>query len=47
MGGRLILLQPTVNIQKLLEITKLESVFRVFPDEAEAVRNALSGLVAA
>src|SRR5436190_10829626 len=38
-GGQLILLQPTVHIQRLLEITKLDSVFRIYRDEAEAVRN--------
>jgi anti-sigma B factor antagonist len=46
-GGQLVLLQPTVNIQKLLEITKLNSVFQTYRDEAEAVRGALSGFVAA
>jgi len=46
-GGQLILLKPTENIRKLLQITKLDSVFQTSREEAEAVRSALTSFVAA
>ena len=36
-GGQLILLQPTPQVRKQLEITKLDTVFAVVKDEAEAI----------
>src|SRR5215510_10530297 len=36
-GGDLVLLRPTARIRKLLSITKLDSVFRCFEQEVEAV----------
>jgi len=45
-GGQLILLNPTDHIRKLLEITKLDSVFQTSCDETEAVRSAHTSLVA-
>ena len=36
-GGQLILLRPTDHVQKLLEITRLNSVFHTSSEEAQAV----------
>ena len=36
-GGQLILLQPSPQVRKQLEITKLDTVFAVVKDEAEAI----------
>lgn len=38
-GGRLKLLRLTKRIKDLLQITKLYTVFEVFEDEDEAIRN--------
>jgi len=45
-GGRLILLQPTDHVQKLLQITKLNSVFHTSGEEAQAVRSARTSFAA-
>jgi anti-sigma B factor antagonist len=37
-GGDVRLLKPTPRIQKLLNITKLDSVFKTFEQEADAIR---------
>lgn len=37
-GGRVILLRPTGHVQKLFEITRLNSVFETSLDEGEALR---------
>jgi anti-sigma B factor antagonist len=39
-GGELILLRPTAHVERLLEITKLNSVFHISADEEQAVRSA-------
>jgi anti-sigma B factor antagonist len=39
-GGQLILLRPTDNVQTLFHITRLNSVFQISGEEAEAVRSA-------
>lgn len=39
-GGELILLRPTDHVQKLFQITKLNTVFHISGEEAQAVRNA-------
>jgi anti-sigma B factor antagonist len=39
-GGQLILLRPTDHVQKLFQITKLNSVFHTSGEEAQAVRTA-------
>ena len=36
-GGQFILLQPSPQVSKQLEITKLDTVFAVVKDEAEAI----------
>ena len=45
-GGQLILLRPTENVQKLLQITKLNSIFQTSGDEAQAVTSARMSLAA-
>ena len=45
-GGQLVLLRPTVYVQKLFEITKLNTVFHISGEEAQAVRSALSNVAA-
>jgi anti-sigma B factor antagonist len=39
-GGQLILLRPTDHVQKLFQITKLNTVFHTSGEEAQAVRSA-------
>jgi|SRR5439155_18074390 len=39
-GGQLILLRPTDHVQKLFQITKLNSVFHISGEEAQAVTSA-------
>jgi anti-sigma B factor antagonist len=39
-GGQLILLRPTDYVQKLFQITKLNSVFLISGEEVEAIRSA-------
>jgi len=38
-GGRLVLLRPTDHVQQLLRISKLDTVFHVSGEEAQAVRS--------
>ena len=45
-GGQLVLLRPTGYVQKLFEITKLNTVFHISGEEAQAVRSALSNVAA-
>lgn len=45
-GGHLILLRPTDRIQRLFEITKLDSVFHISLEEAQAVTSAQNSLAA-
>jgi anti-anti-sigma factor len=35
--GKIVLLQPTEAVQKVLQTTKLDTIFEVFTDEAQAV----------
>ena len=44
--GQLILLRPTDHVQKLLQITKLNSVFQISGEEVQAVRSARTSLSA-
>jgi anti-sigma B factor antagonist len=37
-GGQFILLLPSPHVRKQLEITKLDTVFTIIADEAEAIR---------
>ena len=39
-GGRMVLLRPTDHVQQLLRISKLNTVFPIFGEEAQAVRSA-------
>ena len=45
-GGQLILLRPTDYVQKLFQITKLNSVFRTSGEESQAIRTARMSLAA-
>ena len=45
-GGQLILLRPTDQVQKLLQITKLSSIFHITDDEARALISARVSLAA-
>ena len=45
-GGQLILLQPTDHVQKLFQITKLNSIFPISEEEAQAVTRLQASLVA-
>jgi anti-sigma B factor antagonist len=38
--GKLVLLQPTDHVQQLLELTKLNAVFHILGEEAQAVTSA-------
>ena len=38
-GGQLILLRPTNHVQTLFQITKLNTIFNISADEADAVRS--------
>ena len=44
-GGQLILLRPSDHVQKLFQITKLNSVFQISGEEAQAVRSVRKSLV--
>src|SRR5215831_8604947 len=37
-GGKLIVLRPSPQVRKQLEVTKLDTVFTIVTDEAEAIR---------
>ena len=39
-GGQLILLRPTDHVQELFRITKLNTVFHISAEEAQAVKSA-------
>jgi anti-anti-sigma regulatory factor len=39
-GGQLILLRPTDHLQTLFRITKLNTIFHISAEEAQAVRSA-------
>src|SRR5215472_2887884 len=39
-GGELVLLHPTDHVQQLLELTKLNTVFHILGEEAQAVKSA-------
>ena len=41
-GGHLILLRPTDHVQALFRITKLNTIFRISGEEAQAVKGARS-----
>jgi anti-sigma B factor antagonist len=43
-GGQLILLRPTDHVQVLFEITKLNTIFRIFGEEAQAINSARSNV---
>jgi anti-sigma B factor antagonist len=38
-GGRLVLLRPTDHVQQLLRISKLDTIFHISGEEAQAVRS--------
>jgi len=38
-GGRLVLLRPTDHVQQLFRISKLDTVFQISGEEAQAVRS--------
>ena len=40
-GGHLILLRPTTHVRELLQITKLNTVFHISGEEAEAVTDVV------
>ena len=44
-GGELILLRPTDHVQKLLQITRLNSVFQISGEEVQAVRSARTNVL--
>jgi anti-sigma B factor antagonist len=41
-GGQMILLRPTDHVQTLFRITKLNTIFHISSEEAQAVRSARS-----
>ena len=43
-GGQLILLQPTDHVQNLFQLTKLNTIFCISGEEANAIRAARSNL---
>ncbi len=45
-GGQLVLLRPTDYVQRLFEITKLNTVFHISGEEAQAVKRARSNIAA-
>lgn len=45
-GGQLILLRPTDHVQKLFQITRLNSIFQTSEEEAQAVTSARASLAA-
>ena len=44
--GQLIFLRPVDHVQKLFQITRLNSIFRISDDEAQAVRSARTNFAA-
>ena len=44
--GQLILLRPTDHVRELLKLSKLDSIFQVSIEEAEAVRSARTSFAA-
>jgi anti-sigma B factor antagonist len=45
-GGQLILLRPSPQVRKQLEITKLDTVFTIIEDEAKAIQHILKSVSA-
>jgi anti-sigma B factor antagonist len=43
-GGQLVLLRPTDHVQALFRITKLNTIFRVSGEEAQAIKSARSNV---
>jgi anti-sigma B factor antagonist len=43
-GGQLILLRPTDHVQTLFRITKLNTIFHISSEEAQAVRSARTNI---
>ena len=43
-GGQLILLRPTDHVQQLLQISRLDTIFHMSGEEAQAVRSARTNL---
>ena len=43
-GGQLILLRPTDHVQALFRITKLNTIFRISSEEAQAVKSARTNI---
>jgi anti-sigma B factor antagonist len=43
-GGQLILLRPTDRVQELFQITRLNTIFHVSGEEAQAVRSARTNI---
>jgi anti-sigma B factor antagonist len=43
-GGQLILLRPADHVQALFQITKLNTIFRVSVEEAQAIKSARSNI---
>jgi anti-sigma B factor antagonist len=43
-GGQLIFLRPTDHVQKLFRITKLNTIFHISSEEAQAVRSARTNI---
>jgi anti-sigma B factor antagonist len=39
-GGRLVLLRPTDHVQALFKLTKLDTIFHISSEEAQAIRSA-------
>jgi anti-sigma B factor antagonist len=42
-GGQLKLLNPSERVTRVLHITRLESIFEIFPTEADALRRFVTG----
>ena len=42
-NGQILLLRPTEPVRKVLETTKLDTIFPIFTDEAEAVAQLRQG----
>lgn len=42
-GGQLKLLKPSERVTRVLHITRLESIFEIFPTEADALRSFVTG----
>ena len=41
--GQIVVLQPTAPVQTVLQATKLDTVFQIFTDEAQAITQAKQG----